>query len=307
MTPILVSAAFAMIGDEYGAPLSQETSVTQIESRIGLEGFQSILWKGLFPSSYSRFGPQVIYSSSFTVACESFFNGIYSFISRNNYGLKISDVSVLVNFIPGASQTYKLGAYKFPNKVVYGRDPVLDVMFVDENNTLPIVKRVTVKIDWDKIEKPIYTPETNDTEKISEKIVSGMLSIQSSRFHLNSLTSEESQKILPGYFLNSEDFLGSLSRRLDITNQKIFVKVGLRSRSGLFDEAMAKSEDIIPIGIMSDENGWQVVEGGLKEKKVTLKDSGVVIFDVNLPDAPDGYIFDQEIRENIQFEVVLEK
>ena len=307
MTPILVQAAFAMIGNEYGAPLSQEMSVTQIESMIGLEGHQSILWKGLFPSSSSMFGPQIIYSSSFTVACRSFFGGIYGYVSGNNYGLKISDVSVSVNFISGGSQTYDMGAYKFPNKVIYGQDPVLDVMFVDENNNKPIAKRVTIKIDWDKVEKPVYTSETNYTEKVSEKIVYGMLSIQSSQFYLNSLSGEESQKIFPGYFLNAEDFLESLSRRLDITNQNIFVKVGLRSRSGLFDEVMAKSSDILPTDIMSDENEWQVIEGGLKERKVTLRDGGVVVFNVSLPNAPSGYVFDQEIHEFVQFEVVLEK
>ena len=306
MTPMLVQAAFKMIGEEYGAPLAEETSVTQIESSIDFEGHQPISWKGLFPSSSTKFGSQTLYSSSFDSAREVFFTNIYAALSENNYGLKISDVSVSVNFIPGTSQTYKMGAYKFPNKVVYGQDPVLDVMFVDENNKMPIAKRITVKVDWDKVERPSYTSEINVTEKVSEKIVGGVLSIQSSNLYLMSLSGEEKQRVLPGYFLNPEDFLENLSRRLDITNQKIFVKAGFRAKSGLFDEIMAKSEDIMPTGITADEDGWHVIRGGLRERKVTLKDSGAVYFNVSLPDSPDGYIFDQGINEFIQFEVVLE-
>ena len=42
---------------------------------------------------------------------------------------------------------------------------------------MPIAKKITVRVDWDKVEKPIYTSEINDTEKVSEKIVGGMLAI----------------------------------------------------------------------------------------------------------------------------------
>ncbi len=310
MTSILVEAAFAMIGNEYGAPLSQEISVTQIESRIDLEGHQPILWKGLYPSSSTRFGPQILYFSSFNSACEAFFTNIYVSLSTNNYGLKISDVSVSVNFIPGASQIYKMGAYKFPNKVVYRQDPVLDVMFVDENNTMPIAKRVSVKIDWDKVEKPVYTALTNDKDKTREKIVGGWLSIQSSNVYVFGLSvgaSEESQRILPNYFLNADDFLKNLSARLSLTNQKIFTRVKLRARSGLFDEVVAQSGDIMPIDIMANENGWHVIKDGLKERTITLKDEGIVTYHVDLPDAPNGYVFDQTINENVLFEVVLEE
>ncbi len=307
ITPILVSAAFAKIGEEYGAPLEQETSVTQIESRIELEGHQPILWKGLYPSGSSRFGPQIIYFSSFGSAFGEFFTNIYAPLLVNSYGLKISDVSVSVNFIPGSSQTYKIGAYKFPNKVIYGQDPVLDIMFVDENNSMPIAKRVTVKVDWDKVEKPVYTAQINDKDKVSEKIVGGWLGIQSSRFYTLNLSSEESQKIFPKYFLNPGDFLENLSKNFSLTNQKIFVRVRLRSRSGLFDEIMAKSENIMPTDIVADEKGWHVIKDGLKERKITLKDQGVVTYYVNLPDAPNGYVFDQSINETVLFEVLLEK
>lgn len=307
MTPILVQAAFTLIGQEYGAPLLQETSVTQIESRINLEGHQPILWKGLYPSSSSRFGSKILYFSSFNSACEEFFANIYASLFTNNYGLKISDVSVSVNFIQGAGRIYKMGAYKFPNKVIYGQNPVLDVMFVDEHNNMPIAKRVTVKIDWDMVEKPVYLLQTNNKDKVPEKVVLGWLGIQSSKFYLSSLSDEENQRILPKYFLNSDDFLEKLSRSLDITNQNIFARVGLRSRSGLFDEIAARSKDIVPADITANENGWHVVKGGLKERIITLKNGGSVIFFVDLPEAPNGSVFDQHINEIIHFEVVLEK
>ena len=85
MTSTLVQTAFAMIANEYGAPLPQETSVTQIESRIDLEGHRPISWKGLYPSGSMKFGSQVIYFSSFNLAREVFFTNIYDPLYANNY------------------------------------------------------------------------------------------------------------------------------------------------------------------------------------------------------------------------------
>ena len=305
MTPILIQAAFGHIGDEYGAPLPQETSVTQIESRIETEGHRPIVWKRLYPSKSVRFGSQILYFSSFEYACEEFVANVYAFLLDNSYGLKMENISISVNFIPGTTQTYKMGAYKFPNKVVYGQDPVLDVVFVDENNTMPIAKRVIVRVNWNKVEKPVYLSQTNDKDKVPEKIVRGQLLLQSSGFYLNSLSSEEHQTILPKYFLDPDDFLNSLDKRLDITNQKIFARVGLRSRSGLFDEVTAVSENIVPTDITTNEQGWHIIKERLKERMITLKNSGFVMFFVDLPEAPSGYVFDENINESVYFEVIL--
>ena len=172
---------------------------------------------------------------------------------------------------------------------------------------MPIAKRVSVEIDWGKVEKPIYTRNTLDTEKTPEKVVNGILKIESAAFFLNTLSDSEKQKVTPGYFLGPIDFLENLSRRLEITNQKIFLRVGLTARSGLFDEAIANSKDIMPSGISADDPGWLVIKEGLKERKLTVKDEGMVVFYLNLPDIPDGYVLDQSTYEIIYFEVVLDK
>ncbi|MDP3697105.1 MAG: hypothetical protein Q8R55_03665 [Candidatus Taylorbacteria bacterium] len=307
MTPMLAQAAFGIIGQTYGAPLPQETSVTQIESRIDLEGQKPISWKGLFTSNSFKFGAQTLYASSYSSAYDAFFANIYGFLFENNYGLKISDVAVSVNFIPGISQVFKLGYTKFPNKVVYGQNPVLDVLFVDQDNIMPIAKKVSVAIDWSQVEKPIYNRETLDTQKTPEKTVNGVLRIEGAAFFFASLSNSERQRFLPDYFLGPEDFLKNLSSRLEITNQKIFVRVGLRARSGLFDEAIANSKDIMPSGISVEDQGWFVIKEGLKERKLTVKDEGMVVSYVNLPDIPTGYILDQRMREIFFFEVVLDK
>jgi len=308
MTPIIAQAAFANIGKAYGAPLAQESSVTQIESRIDLEGgYKPITWKGLFASYSIKFGAATLRSSSYDVASENFLTNIYDTLFDNSYDLKISNVSVSVNFVPGKSRVYKLGAYKFPNKVVYGQNPVLDIMFVDENNLMPIAKKVTVAIDWSKVEKPVYAKETIETEKVSEKVIRGMIRISGAEFFVNTLSSGEKQKLLPEYFLGPEDFLENLSKRLEINNQKIFIRVALRAKSGLLDEAIVSAKDIMPNGISSDDDEWYVIKGGLKDRKVTIKNEGVVMFSVGLPNIPDGYVLEQNFQEIFVFEVVLDK
>ncbi len=307
LTPILAQVALEIIGNTYDAPLPQETGATQIESRVDIKDQKPFLWKGLFAFDSIKFGLQTFYISSYRVAFNAFFTEVYSFLFENSFGLKISDVSISVNFISGRSRVYKLGAYKFPDKVVYGRDPVLDILFVDENNIMPIAKKVTVAIDWSKVEKPVYTKNTLNTEKTPEKVVRGQLMIESAVFFLINLFNSEQQKLLPKYFLSPEDFLENFSNRLEINNQKIFVRLWLRSRSGLFDEIVIATKDIIPDGISADGSGWYVIKEGLKERKLMIKNEGVVVFYVNLPDIPDGYILDQKTHGIVNFEVVLEK
>lgn len=307
LTPILARSAFIYIGNIYGAPLREEKSATQIESKVDIEGQEPISWKGLFASNLIKFGLDDLYISSYDVAHNAFFSKVYDLLFDNNFGLKISNVSISVNFISGKSQVYKLGAYKFPNKIVYGQDPVLDILLVDENNIMPIAKKVVVAIDWSKVEKPVYTKNTINTGKTPEKVVHGQLMIESAAFFLNNLFNTEQQKLLPEYFLDSKDFLENLSNRLDVTNQKIFVRLWLRSRSGLFDETIASAKDIMPEGVSADDSGWHVIKEGLKERKLTIKNEGVAVFNVNLPNIPDGYILDQMTKETMSFEVVLDK
>lgn len=307
LTPQLAQAAFSMIGEANRAPLPQEMSVTQIDTRVGIEGHKSIAWKELFASSATRFGPATLYTSSYKVAYETFFSGIYSTLLNNNYGLKISDVSVSVNFISAGNRTLKLGAYKFPNKVIWGSEPDLEILFVSKENLMAIAKKIKVQIDWSKVEKPVYKKDTLETDKSSEKVVRGVLTIDSSSGFFNDPNNDERQNFIPDYFLGVEDFIESFSRRLEATNQSIFIRAYLRARSGLFDETMAKSEDIMPKDISDDTGtGWYVIEGGLTKRKEIIKNNNMVLFPVNIPPIPSGYVVDQGIDENMYFEVVLE-
>lgn len=307
LTPLLSQTAFKMIGETNGAPMPEEASVTQLDVKVELQGREAIIWKELFASSAAKFGPSTIYISSYDAANGAFFGGVYSLLFDNKYGLKISNVSISADFIRGKSQVFKLGAYKFPNKVVWGQDPILEVLFVSQDNIMAVVKKVPVKVDWANVEKPIYTNDTLDTEKESEKAVHGLLRIESATAFFRSLFGNEKQKLMPEYFLGPEDFLANLSSRLEITNQKVFTRVFLKSRSGLFDEAIAGFQDIMPSDVPMAHKGWYVISGGLKERKTTLKNEGVVIFYVDLPQIPSGYIIDQNMQEAFIFEVILEK
>lgn len=307
LTPLLAQAAFKMIGEANGAPLPQEVSVTQFETKVELKGHKPLVWKELFASGSTKFGPSTIYTSSYSAASEAFFSGIYSSLFNNQYGLKISDVSVSVNFIPGRNKVLQLGAYKFPNKIIWGMDPVLEILFVSQDNLVAIAKKMPIKIGWDKVEKPVYKKDTLEIDKNNEKVVWGTLRIDGASYFFNSLTGSEKQKIVPDYFLGVEDFLENFSRRLEATNQKIYLRISLRPRSGLFDEAIAQAEDIMPEGITnSDDLGWRVIEGGLAKRKNTVKNENMVIFYINLPQVPSGYVVDQRMTEIIAFEVVLE-
>lgn len=307
LTPLLSWVAFSMIGDMGGAPMSEEASVTQLDVKVGLQDHGTLVWKELFASSATKFGPSTIYTSSYEAASGAFFSGIYGLLFNNKHGLNISNVSISADFIRGKSQVFKLGAYKFPNKVVWGQDPILEILFVSQDNVMAIVKKVSLKVDWTKVEKPIYTRETLDTGKDVEKVVQGLLRVEGPTSFLNYLSNSERQKFMPEYFLGSEDFLANLSSRLAITSQKVFVRTFLKSRSGLFDEAIANAKDIMPQDVpAADNTGWHVISGGLKERKTTVKDEGMVIFYTDLPQIPSGYVIDPRMQEIFNFEVVLE-
>lgn len=309
LTPTLARIAFEMIGHSYGAPLPQEKSVTQIEARVGINNHNPVVWKELFVPTSFRFGPDIIFISSYSAANEAFFGNIYGYLSISNYDFEITNVDVAVNFIPGQSRVFELGAYKFPNKVVWGEDPLLEILLVSQDNTVePLAKRLRVTIDWDKVEKPIYSKATVETDKVSEKMVQGVLTINSSTWFYRMVSSfggSEKQKFMPDYFLKPEDFLENFSNQLEATNQKLFARVALRARSGLFDKIIAETENLIPESLK--ENGspdWHIVAEGLKERKSTIKNEGAVYFYIDLPPVPNGYVVDQNLNESFTFEVV---
>lgn len=308
LTPLLADFAFDIIGHYNGAPLPEEPSVTQLETKVELKDHGPIAWKELFNSTSEKFGPQILYTSSYQVAYRSFFQRIYGVLFENNYGLKITDVSVSANFIPGRSRVFKTGDYKFPNKVVWGQDLVLELLLVSQDNTVAIAKKVPVEIDWNTVEKPVYTKDTIDTEKSFEKVINGVVSVYSSSMFFRLVeVSDDRRKFIPDYFLSPDDFLDNFSRLLEATNQKVFVTVSTRAKSGLFDEQMAKNDDVIPAEVPEKGGAeWYVINGGLKERKKIFNNSKTVTFYPDLPPVSNGYMIDPEMMERMFFEVVLE-
>lgn len=306
LASLLAQSAFSMIGNIYGAPMPEEQSSTQFNVKIELNGHNPITWNELFASTTMQFGPSTIHTSSYDLAYRAFFRQIYDMLHDNRYGLKISNVFVSADFILGRNQVLKLGAYKFPNKIIYGQNPSLEILLVSQDNSLAIGKKVVFDIDWNRVERPIYTKETLDIDKANEKIVRGLLKIESATYFIQNLAGSEKQKLRPEYFLGLDDFLDNLSSQLAITNQKIFAKVNLKSKSGLFDEEIARIEDIVPNNLKQDDSGWTVLKEGLKERKTTIKDEGLTVFYINLPSVPIGYVIDQGIQELYYFEVILD-
>lgn len=308
LTPLLADVAFDIVGNYNGAPLPEEPSVTQLETKVELKDHRPITWKELFNSTSEKFGSQTFYTSSYQAAYRSFFRRIYGILFENNYGLKITNVSVSANFMPGRSRVFKTGDYKFPNKVVWGQDLVLELLLVSQDNTVAIANNIPVEIDWNTVEKPVYTKDTIDTEKSFEKVIKGMLSIYSSRMFLAMIEfSDNRRKFISDYFLSPDDFLDNFSRLLEATNQKVFVTVSTRAKSGLSDEQIAKNDDIIPAEVPERGGaGWYVINGGLKERKKIVSNSGTVTFYPDLPPVPNGYIVDPEMMEKMSFEIVLE-
>ncbi len=305
LTPYIAKAAFGIIGKNNGAPRSQETSMTQLKTKVGLEGRDSIVWNELFASEVTKFGPFITYTSSYDAAFRDFFAKIYNLLSENEYGLKISNVFVSADFIPGKSQIFKLGAYKFPRKIVWGQNPTLEILLVSQHNSIAIAKKIPVEVDWDKVEKPVYTKDTSETDKVHEKIISGLVRITSTKYFFQGLSSDERQRFMPEYFLGADDFLENLSRILEATNQKLFAKVIIRSKSGS-DEEAAKVEDIMPDNISEDTGaGWHIIDGGLTKRKTTPRNQNQIVSYINLPQVPGGVV-DQGIDEGLRFEIVLE-
>lgn len=311
LTPVLAAAAFALIGQSNGAPLPQEKSATQLEARIEIEGHQPIVWRELFASTSSRFGPQTLYLSSYSVANESLFSGLYGSLFVNDFDLKIINVYVSVDFISGSSRTYKVVNYKFPSKITYGQDPTLEIIFADQANSMPVAARIIVPIDWDKVEGPVYGRDVANINKTAEKRVTGSLSVYSATSFYNIaihlMGDRERQIFAPNYHLGPEDYLANFSRLLEATNQKIIVRISLRARSDLPEESPGEEKELISSELPENDNGWIVIEGGLKNRQISSRAGEPVVSYLELPPIPDGGILDQETNKSFGFEVVLEE
>ncbi len=307
LTPQLVSAAFSYIGRNNGAPIPEESRVTEIKANFELAGYASIEWEELFSPRQFQFGPNTIKQSSYELATDKLISGIYRDLFESSYNFKITSVNVVANFISGQAGTLKVAYYNFPSKIVWGKNPTLDIALVSEDNSIVITKRIPVEIKWDNVEKPIYTKNIRDVDKESEKIIGGSLNIYSADL-FDSFVGLDSEKQIfnPEYFLNAQDFLSFISSRLKATNQKIFAKLYMKSKSNLFSDLSADQGSGKDLNFSPSNNGWNVVNGGLKKRLFTIKNENSIPVYIDLPLVPSGYVVAPQTRENLRFEVVLE-
>lgn len=303
-TPNLVGFALSRIGKNNNISLSEESGVTEIKAKFNLAGHEPLFWEELFSPFRFVFGASVISTSSYDVAVERLVSGIYVPLFRSNYNFKINSVDIVANFIPGQMRTLRIADYKFPNKVIWGEDPTFELTMVGEDNSIVATKKLLVGVNWDKVEKPVYTKDTLDTDKQAEKTTFGFLYLYSADNLGRALFLDSEKHIYnPQYFLNADDFLDLLSNRLRITSQRIFAKIYLKPRSGLFGQSLVPGQD--NPNQSNHGSGWTIQAEGLKERAFTVKNEDSVPFNIDLPLVPSGYVVGSQIFEVMRFEVIL--
>lgn len=304
-TPLIASIVLPLIGEVSNAPLPQEISTTELFSRLDIQNFAPIIFNQVFSSSSTVFGGRKLYSSSYEVAIGGYITNIYAPVFFSRYGFKIENIWLVANFSSGKPQELKVVDYRFPNKIVWGEDPILEILLVSEDNAIALEKSLKIKIDWEKVEKPIYTKETKTPEKEEEKIINGQLQIFSRASLRTFLTENEKRAFLPNYFLSPEDFLQFFAKQLTLFNQGLFGRVLMQARSGLAEDDVAFSENVINNQEQENGNGgWRIIKGGLTSRKTNKKKEDFITSLIEFPPVPSSYVIDPQLREELIFEIV---
>ncbi len=304
LVPIVASFALGSIGEIYNAPLPNEPSVTELTARLEIKGYQDLESKLTAFSESSIFGERIIYSSSYNVALGKFIAEVFSPVFFSSYKFEISKVELSANFVPGKPKELKRAICKFPSKVVFGEDPVLEILLVSEDNSIALEKRMTVHVDWSKVEEPIYTKDKKGTEKENEKIINGLIAIFGSAFVQIRFSEEEKQVIFPDYFLGPKDFLKSFSSRLSLIDHGLFGRLFTQAKSSVVDQEVATAESVVSDKAVTDEKGWHLVSGGIKAKKNSVKKENLISFQIQFPPVESGYVVYSKINETLLFEIV---
>ena len=304
LVPLIAGLVLSIIGETNNAPLPNEPSVTELEAKLTIKGYEEIESKQLSSSTSFAFGERMIFVSSYEAAVNKFISEIYSPIFFSSFNFQITHVEIRADFFPGKPQELKLVAFNFPRKIVWRENPVLEVLLVSQDNSIALEKRLEIKIDWDKIEEPIYTRETKETEKENEKKVEGVLRIFTLASGQASLTEKERQELFPSYFLGPKDFLQSFSRKLKLANKGLFGRLDIQAKSGLPDTKSDSGESILSDKTKSEQENWHIIEGGIRTRKTASKNLDYVNFSINFPPTPSGYIIDSKVSDGLQFEVV---
>ncbi len=302
ITQVLLAMTFSILGGASGAPMDDETSATEMAAVVSLAGHEPIKFSQSSSCTRQSFGPFLFNKSSYTNAYQKFLSDVYLPLSTSQFNFDIQRLDLSFKFFSRAQQTLALASFRFPNKISYKTNPVLELLLVNDDNTARFVKRVVVPIEWSKVEEPIYTVDTKDTEKKGEKTVNGRIELYTVESFKPLLSDSERNQEEPKYFLNATDFLTFFKKSLARTNQRLFAKLYVQRRSGLLDAAILNSDSLIPSDSHETE-GWQLIPGGLQERRIPLLDELFIPVIVELPPIPAGYII-SGVKISTSFEIV---
>jgi hypothetical protein len=306
-TPVIAASVFSGIGQSYGAPLDHEAIITQIDATFEIANQQSIHWATLFSPQSVQFGVNTLYLSSFRAATNTLLSNIFSPLFTNNYDFDIEKVNIITNFVPGNASVLKASSYDFPDKIVWGENPVLRLMLVADDNSLAIEKYTEIVIDWDEVRVPVYSNDVKDSDKDNQKRVRGVVVIYGGGQYENvRLYLGEPNVLNPSYYFGPEDYLDHLARRLAITNRSLFGKISLSAKE--IDERESSSSDVnVDVdGNATTSTAWNLIADGLKVREVPRNRSGNVVDDIEFPEIPNGYVILSNLRINHVFEIVLD-
>lgn len=305
---LLMSYALELAGLFNGAPSPGVPSTTELTSDISLKDFSALKGRHLsFPESFYQ-GATLVHSSSYQTAVQKFVWGVYAPLLTSAYQFEISDLRLTANFLSGRLQVVQLAEVTFPSKVIWQENPVLEIKLVSQSNTTAFSSRkLVLKFNWDQIEEPTYTQKTKETEKDSEKVIGGWLMVFHPRFLREMLLENDKQEFAPAYFLGPEDFLQNFQGRLLEEEPRLWIRVNVRARGGLFEKWLAEKEErSSPDSAVAEKEGdfWLTIKGGLKERLFVYKNQGLISWGDQLPTLPAGYILHQNLKDSRYFEIV---
>lgn len=301
LTPTIMGSAFYLLGALAKVPFPEQASTVVLTSTIELEGHEPVRFSRVFTSTQEIFGARTIYNSSYQNAYTMFLEDVYVPLTVSRFKLKVGNTHASFEFSDGVAPSLKVARAKFPSKITWGEDPVLDLLLVSEDNTITLSRHVKVPFDWDKIEKPVYTTGTKDTEKQEEKVVGGVLSIYTASVFSEVLSDNEKEVVFPLYFLDAKNYLDHFRQRLERGNRMLYARATVRKRSGVDD---ASPESPVPAHgeLVDSGDGW-VIGKGLNERRVTVEKEKHIRFPANLPPVPPGYMV-ATIKRFLPFEIV---
>lgn len=297
LTPFLAELSAILIGEVVGAPSDEDPTLTQFHGEATIDGHKPVVTNRLFARRQED-SPRGFTVSSYGAAINYFFVSIYGPLFQSDYNFTISDAKISVNFIEGQGHNLKLAAYRFPRELKWGENPVLEVLFVSEDNSLVLEKSITIKIDWDLLKRDIVVDDENKGG--SAGIVHGYFEMWSGDKYESVLDSKEKEERFPGWFINADDFLRVLSLKLALlTNQRVSGRLIFEKKHG--PDSETNEESILLPSSSSDPENWQIVEGGLKERLKTTGDQKH-LFSVDFPPIPIGYVV-ESFAESVSFEI----